>query len=136
MAAMKDQVQDILTTQKVLKESPFTVPAGYFESFKAETVKKASIPVASPWRRSIPYMAVAASLAFLLSVGSFIQNSISSKNRITDEDYILFSNSFISTAEYDGEEAYHFAEAEIMDEDIIEYLIYLGVSPEAIELSK
>ena len=133
---MKDQVQDILTTQKVLKESPFTVPAGYFESFKAETMKKAIIPVVSPWRRSIPYMAVAASLAFLLSVGSFIQNSISSKNRITDEDYILFSNSFISTAEYDGEEAYHFAEAEIMDEDIIEYLIYLGVSPEAIELSK
>lgn len=133
---MKDQVQDILTTQKVLKESPFTVPAGYFESFKAKTIKKAIIPVVSPWRRSIPYMAVAASLAFLLSVGSFIQNSISSKNRITDEDYILFSNSFISTAEYDGDEAYHFAEAEIMDEDIIEYLIYLGVSPEAIELSK
>ena len=136
MAAMKDQVQDILTSQKMLKENPFTVPTGYFESVKAETVKKAFVPVVSVWKRSIPYVAVAASLAFLLSVGSFIQNSISSKNRITDEDYILFSNSFISTAEYDGEEAYHFAEAEIMDEDIIEYLIYLGVSMESIELSK
>ena len=136
MAAMKEQVQDILATQKVLKENPFSVPGGYFESFKAETAKKAVLPVVSPWRRSIPYMAVAASLAFLLSVGTLVQNSISSRNRITDEDYILFSNSFISTAEYDGEEAYHFAEAEIMDEDIIEYLIYMGVSPESIELSK
>ena len=133
---MKDQVQDILATQKVLKDSPFTVPAGYFESFKAETAKKAVVPVVSPWRRSIPYMAVAASLAFLLSVGTLGQNSISSKSIITDEDYILFSNSFISTAEYDSEDAYQFAEAEILDEDIIEYLIYLGVSPEAIELSK
>ena len=136
MAAMKDQVQDILTTQKVLKESPFTVPAGYFESFKAETARTATAPVVSPWRRSIPYMAVAASLAFLLSVGTFVQNSIGSRNSITDEDYILFSNSFVSTAEYDSSDSYQFAEAELMDEDIIEYLIYLGVSPESIELSK
>ena len=136
MAAMKIQEQDILATQKVLKENPFTVPAGYFESFKAETEKRTYAPIVSPWRRSVPYMAVAASLAFLLSVGSFIQNSIREKNSFTDEDYILFSNSFISTAEYDGEEAYHFAEVEMMDEDIIEYLIYLGVSPESIELSK
>ena len=28
------------------------------------------------------------------------------------------------------------AEAELLDEDIIEYLIYIGVSPESIELSK
>ena len=136
MAAMKDQVQDILTSQKVLKENPFSVPDGYFESFKAETARKTALPVVSPWRRSIPYIAVAASLAFLLSVGTLVQNNISSRDRITDEDYILFSNSFVSTAEYDGDEAYQFAEAEIMDEDIIEYLIYLGVSPESIELSK
>ena len=133
---MRTYGQDILTSQKELKERPFSVPDGYFESFKAEAMRKSTAPVISPWRKDVPYMAVAASLAFLLSVGTLVQNSISSRNRITDEDYILFSNSFISTAEYDGEESYHFAEAEIMDEDIIEYLIYMGVSPESIELSK
>ena len=81
-------------------------------------------------------MAVAASLAFILSVGSFIKSELDRNSIVTDEDYILFSNSFVSTAEYDSEDAYHFAEAELMDEDIIEYLIYLGVSPESIELSK
>jgi hypothetical protein len=31
---------------------------------------------------------------------------------------------------------YQYADAELMDEDIIEYLIYTGESPESIELSK
>lgn len=136
MSAMKNKVQDILTTQKELKESPFLVPDGYFESFKERAMTVSSVRVASPWRRSIPYMAVAASLAFILSVGSFIKSELDRNSIVTDEDYILFSNSFVSTAEYDSEDAYHFAEAELMDEDIIEYLIYTGESPESIELSK
>lgn len=117
MAAMKDQVQDILATQKALKENPFTVPDGYFESFEVKV---------SPWRKTIPYMAVAASLAFLLSVGMAIQSNMKSRNTITDEDYFLFSNSHMD----------YVAEAELQDEDIIEYLIYLGTSPESIELLK
>ena len=133
---MKNQVQDIISTQKELRECPFAVPDGYFESFKERAMRATSAKIVSPWRRSIPYMAVAASLAFLLSVGTFIKGELNRNYGITDEDYILFSNSFVSTAEYDGEESYHFAEAELMDEDIIKYLIYLGISPESIELSK
>lgn len=136
MAAMKSNVTDILATHKVLKESPFTVPDGYFESCKESVMKASPAKIVSPWRRRAPYMAVAASLALLLSVGAFIKGELDRNYSITDEDYILFSNSFVSTAEYDGDEAYHFAEAELMNEDIIEYLIYLGVSPESIELSK
>ena len=81
-------------------------------------------------------MAAAASLALVLSVGSLVKDIFTSGNDFTDEDYILFSNSFISTAEYDSSDSYQFAAAELMDEDIVEYLIYLGVSPESIELSK
>ena len=81
-------------------------------------------------------MAAAASLALVLSVGSLVKDIFTSGNDFTDEDYILFSNSFISTAEYDNSDSYQFADAELMDEDIVEYLIYLGVSPVSIDLSK
>jgi hypothetical protein len=42
----------------------------------------------------------------------------------------------INTTLYEDDDLDHMAEAELMDEDIIEYLIYIGVSPESIELSK
>ena len=66
---MKTNRQDILTAQKELKERPFSVPEGYFETFKAEAVRNSTTPLASPLRRMVPYMAVAASLALLLGVG-------------------------------------------------------------------
>ena len=136
MRAMKTNGHDILASRPELKDRPFGIPEGYFETFREEMTAKAAKPQISLWNRSIPYMAAAASVALILSVGSFVKNSFGSSNDFTDEDYILFSNSFISTAEYDSSESYQFAEAELMDEDIIEYLIYLGVSPESIELSK
>lgn len=136
MVAMKTKGQDILTSRPELKGNPFSTPEGYFESFKLEMSRRVEKPRASIWKSSIQYMAVAASLALILSVGTLIMNSIGTINDFSDEDYILFSNSFVSTAEYEDSESYQFAEAELMDEDIIEYLIYVGASPESIELSK
>ena len=136
MRAMKTNGHDILTSRPELKDRPFGIPEGYFEAFKTEMAARTAKPQISLWSRSIPYMAVAASLALILSVGSIVKKSFGTGSEFTDEDYILFSNSFVSTAEYDSAESYQFAEAELMDEDIIEYLIYLGVSPESIELSK
>ena len=136
MVAMKTKGQDILTSRPELKGNPFSTPEGYFESFKLEMSRKVEKPRASIWKSSIPYMAVAASLALILSVGTLIMNRIGTINDLSDEDYILFSNSSVSTAEYEDSESYQFAEAELMDEDIIEYLIYVGASPESIELSK
>lgn len=136
MTAMKTNGHDILTSRPELKARPFGVPEGYFEAFKKEMAGKAVKPQISIWNKSIPYMALAASLALFLSVGALLKSSSAQGNDFTDEDYILFSNSFISTAEYDSSDSYQFADAELMDEDIVEYLIYLGVSPESIELSK
>lgn len=136
MTAMKTNGHDILASRPDLKDRPFGVPEGYFESFKKDMAGKAAKPQTSLWKKSIPYMAAAASLALVLSVGSLVKDIFTSGNDFSDEDYILFSNSFISTAEYDNSDSYQFADAELMDEDIVEYLIYLGVSPESIELSK
>ena len=133
---MKTYGQDILTSQKELKERPFSVPDGYFEAFKAEAVRKSTITAASPLRRMVPYMAAAASLALLFGVGLSLNESLKSRDVFSTEDYILFSDSMIHTIYDDDASTYQYADAELMDEDIIEYLIYTGESPESIELSK
>lgn len=131
---MKTYGQDILTSQKELKDRPFTVPDGYFEAFKAEAIRNCSTKAAKPARKLAPILAVAASVALLIGLGL----TITKKNvdHLSEEDYILFSDNLIRT---DFEESYvteQLADAELYDEDIIEYLIYIGESPESIELSK
>lgn len=127
--------QDILTSQKELKERPFTVPDGYFETFKTETMRTSIVQVMSPWRKAVPYIAVAASLTLLIGVGLSFGESSRPYDEFSTEDYILFSDTMIQTI-YDDTATYQYADAELMDEDIIEYLIYTGESPESIELSK
>ena len=133
---MKSERQDILTSQKELKDNPFGVPAGYFEAFKSTMSEMVATPKISVWRRSVPYMAAAACLALLLSAGTLLLNSLNQYDEFTQEDYILFSDNMINTAMYEDMEMDQMADAELIDEDIIEYLIYIGVSPESIELSK
>ena len=81
-------------------------------------------------------MAAAASLALLFGVGLSLNESFKSRDVFSTEDYILFSDSMIHTIYDDDASTYQYADAELMDEDIIEYLIYTGESPESIELSK
>jgi hypothetical protein len=133
---MKTYGQDILTSQKELKERPFSVPDGYFEAFKADVVSKNTITAASPLRRMVPYIAAAASLTLLFGVGLSLNKSFKTRDVFSTEDYILFSDSMIHTIYDNNASTYQYADAELMDEDIIEYLIYTGESPESIELSK
>lgn len=131
---MKKKEQDILTSQQALKERPYTVPDGYFEAFRAEAIRRSSTQPAKPFGRLVPLLAVAASVALLLGLGlSFSQKSI---DTLSEDDYILFSDNLTRT---DFEEIVNYAqlaEAEVYNEDVIEYLIYIGESPESIELSK
>ena len=131
---MKKKEQDILTSQQALKERPYTVPDGYFEAFRAEAIRRSSTKPAKPLGRVVPYLAVAASVALILGLGlSFSQKDI---DTLSEEDYILFSDNLIRTYFDESDVTEQFAEAELYDEDIIEYLIYMGESPESIELSK
>ena len=55
---------------------------------------------------------------------------------MTEEDYMMFSDNIMTTIAYEMEYGAQLAEAEISDEDIINYLIYSGVTPEHIEFAK
>lgn len=133
---MKPNDKDILATRSELKKLPYGVPEGYFDSFKAEMSGKFPQRASGPWKKSAPYIAAAASLALLISAGTIALGKFRSEDTLSQEDYILFSDNLISIDIYEEPSTYQTADAELLDEEIIEYLIYTGVSPEIIELSK
>lgn len=130
---MKTDKKDILQAKPNLKDMPFGVPDGYFESFR-QSISIQQSP--SLWKRFAPYASVAAAFLMILSAGTFILEKTTSGDEMTQEDYILFSDNMMNTINYEMNTEDQIAEAEINDDDIINYLIYSGISAEEIELSK
>lgn len=125
---------DILNNNPDLKQMPFSVPEGYFESFRIE--KQVVSIKTDLWTRVAPYAAMAAVFVLLVTVGNFLLEKSTTEYIMTEEDYILFSDNAMNTITYEMVYGDHVAEAELMDEDIINYLIYTGVSAEEIEYYK
>ena len=132
---MMKKENDILKDCAELKQMPFTVPEGYFETFKAGA-SKSMVRKLDFRTRIAPYAAMAAVFIFMVTAGTFLLEKSVPEYQMTEEDYMMFSDNFMTTIAYEMEYASQLAEAEISDEDIINYLIYTGVSAEQIELSK
>lgn len=126
---------DILKDFRELKEMPFAVPEGYFETFKTEA-KKPMVRKLTFMDRMAPYAAIAAMFIFLVTVGTLFLDSTTTEYEMTEEDYILFSDNMMNSLAYEMEYMSQAADTEISEDDIINYLIYTGVSAEHIELSK
>ena len=126
---------DILKDCAELKQMPYSVPEGYFESFKAEAVRPVVRRV-NFWNRFAPYAAMAAVFVFLVTAGTFLLERSTPQYQMTEEDYMMFSDNIMTTIASEMEYGYQLAEAEISEEDIINYLIYTGVTPEHIEFAK
>lgn len=124
---MKASDTDILKDNLELKKMPFSVPEGYFDAFK-EAMCRPQAKIVSLWSRLTPYAAVAAVFIFLVSAGTFILEHTTPQQEMTQEDYILFSDSHMNIIEDDFE-----AEPQLADADIIDYLIFCGITPEEIE---
>lgn len=126
---------DILKDCTELKQMPFSVPEGYFDSFKNAN----AVPVAkrvSLWNRMVPYVAMAAVFVSLVAAGTFFLERSTPQYQMTEEDYVMFADNMMNTIAYEMEYGDQIAEADLSEEDIINYLIYTGVSAESIELSK
>ena len=126
---------DILKDCMELKQMPYKVPEGYFESFKAEAVKPV-VRKLSFWNRMAPYAAMAAVFVFLVTAGTFLLERSAPQYQMTEEDYLMFSDNMMTSIAYELEYGDQLADAQISEEDIINYLIYTGVTPEHIELAK
>ena len=130
-----EKEKDILKDCLQLKQMPFAVPEGYFETFKAEA-SKPMVRKLDFRTRIAPYAAMAAVFIFMVTAGTFLLEKSVPEYQITEEDYVMFSDNIMSTIAYEMEYGYQLAEAEVSEEDIIDYLIYTGVSAEQIELLK
>lgn len=131
---MKEKNRDILADNPKLKEQVYSVPDGYFSGFKAGMTPYASVEP-SLARRLVPYLSMAAAFIFLVTAGTFFLQQTTPADEFTQEDFILYSSNISGIGLYE-EEPDQLADAGIADEDIIEYLIYSGISAEEIELSK
>lgn len=125
--------RDILAAKSELKNMPYSVPEGYFETFKAQAVpyREKEIGLVG---RLMPYVAMAAVFVFLVTAGTFFLQRTSPAEEFTHEDFLVFSSG-ISNSEY-YESMNQIADADLAEEDIIAYLIYSGISAEEIELYK
>ena len=134
---MNEMERDILNNPE-LRKSPYTVPEGYFDSLRKEVggyVRPVAVKV-SLRQKLAPLAAVAAMFIIMVTAGTFFLRSTSPEDEITQEDYIVFAGDYSGFGIYEEENEEQYAEAGVSEDDIIEYLIYTGVSEEIIELSK
>ncbi len=141
---MKSYKSDILAERPEMKKMPYGVPEGYFEDFKVSVGGKVpaergraekSAAKRSAAKRSVArpviFISAAASVAAALVLGAYFIFGAGGTEDFSQEDLLVFDESYINAEyyEYTGS----IAEAEYSDDDIIEYLIYSGISLEEIE---
>lgn len=135
MLAMKSE-KDILKSAPGLRNMPYTVPDGYFDRLKenamacvAEKKEKTFL------ERLAPYTALAAVFVLLVTAGSFLLRMTTPQTETEFEELYFYSDIMPLTDPY-AIEAAEGVNYEVMEEEIIEYLIYTGTTAEVIELSK
>jgi hypothetical protein len=140
---MNKKEYDILQSAKELKKTPFTIPEGYFDTLKAEA-RKCTEPqyVHVSWRaRLAPYAAIAAMFLFIFVLCKVFIQTTPGKAANTEqspagqsiyEDYLVFNDMDTDISAYYLEDD-NTAESALSEEDIMEYLIYIGATEEYIE---
>ncbi len=129
--------KDILKSAQELKKMPYSVPDGYFDRLKAQAAS-AALDSGERHRpfftRLAPYAAMAAVFVFLVTAGTFLLERTTPTAQDEMEEYFFYSSLMPVTDPY-AIETVQTAQYEIADDDIIEYLIYSGVTAEVIEIS-
>ena len=119
---------DVLNTHSsVLKENPYGVPEAYFETLQSSLIRRKKRFTVSP------YISVAAACAIVITAGLTLIRNIGMAGEMSYEDYLVHSD-YVLTEGYEDEISV--IEHDIYADDIIEYLIYTGVTAEVIEHSK
>ena len=129
---------DILKSAQELKTMPYSVPEGYFGKMKAE-LKSCALESDERRRpfvaRLAPYAAMAAVFVFLVTAGTFLLERMTPTVQEEMDEFYFYSNLMPVTDPY-AIESVQLAPEEVAEEDIVEYLIYSGITAEVIELSK
>lgn len=126
---MKTDDKDILKTPG-LRENPFSVPEGYFSSFKKGVIICKEPRKSADWKKYGYGIIAAASFALLAVTGIQLSNMTETQEEIDTIDLLVFSD--MSTDAYIELMAVY-EEDVLTEEDIIEYLIHEETSIENFE---
>ena len=119
---------DILKDAK-LKETPFTVPEGYFSDFKEKVSISQGCRIMPRQSHRGRYIAIAASFALLIGIGLGSLSGLRNSDEYNDIDLMVLSD--VSAESYYDLLSYE--NSELTEEDIIEYLIDSGQDIHEIE---
>ncbi|MBP5397508.1 MAG: hypothetical protein J6Y32_02585 [Bacteroidales bacterium] len=112
------------------KRHPYKVPEGYFEDFQAKMSHMAreqkTVPV-STWMRIKPYVALAASFLLLLGIGSFLLKSVTPA---AEDNLLAAYEEVLPNSDEELVWLSQYEEDDLSEEDIAEYLDYIGTSVE------
>ena len=136
--------KDILQNPE-LKKTPYSVPEGYFDKLKAQArtcTEPKYVPI-NLRSRLAPYVGIAAMFLFILVLGKVFVRPQSDVKAVTEgteiavateyEDYLYFSDIAIADIQSQYLAETESGAGELNEEDIIEYLIYIGATEEYIE---
>lgn len=128
--AKKDDLQTMNNILENIEKTPYTVPDGYFESFTDkmnpwETERK------SKFSKFSPYVSMAAMFAIIVAAGTAIMKFMSPEDDLQEYGSLYYCDlvPYTETVYY----SYSEDTCEISEDDIVEYLIYNGISPDDIE---
>ena len=133
---------DILDSNKHLKDIPFGIPDGYFDSLE-ENVMSPAVSARTSGRRAeirhIVMRAAAVAAAIVLGSISVPRHIRSEKDKEQMENDCFFYTELMpvsGTADvlYGSDNSY-IADTDLSDEDIIDYLIYSGIPVELLNES-
>lgn len=125
---MRRNDMDILKDAK-LKETPFTVPEGYFSDFKEKVSISQSCRMLPRQSHRGRYIAIAASFALFIGIGLGSLSGLRNSDEYNDIDLMVLSD--VSAESYYDLLSYE--NSELTEEDIIEYLIDSGQDIHEIE---
>lgn len=130
--------QDILKSASELRNMPYTIPEGYFRRLENDVMSGIRESRERPrpvFARLAPYAAMAAVFVFLVTAGSFLLERTTPRLQEEYDEFYFYTNLIPATDPYAIASVEEDPD-EVLDEDIIEYLIYTGTTAEVIELSK
>ena len=128
--------KNLLESIPELKKMPYSVPEGYFESAIEQARSHSVRNEKRLWSKIYPIASMAAMFAVIAVSGTLIlRHGFPGENesqQLQMEDYLIYSGYDFTSLDYQAENN-QLAEAEIDSEDIVQYLIYTGISVEDLE---
>lgn len=133
---------DILQSDKSLKKMPYKVPEGYFSELSGRIPPHQDKKESSDrtiWQVLAPYAAMAAMFTLIAFAGKGIMKISSRQHQWAETEEFYYTElmplSGIQVQFYEDDQYGYIADNNATENDIVQYLIYSGISIEEININ-